>query len=386
MKIAIISLHHLESSLCLAKYLAKRGHDIDYYFMGGWLSRYSSPGVVIHNQKRHVGIYSLTNEEIPELIQYTEGLSVRYYFLNLFHFRPLFHLLNKLFLKIAAKKIKAKHYNAIDIVGQSYGIGLLHNTLKGENITHTLHEIGSHHESRIQDAFVESIICNSSKVILHSKSLQDKLKLIDVNNMTKSTVIPFGMFETTLLYEEEVELPFEIPNKNVTLLFYGYISPYKGVDILEEACRIMNDKEIKYNIIIAGSGYNPSIDYFCNMPNAFVINRFLSSNEIIKLHRISDVVVMPYKSASQSGIIPTSFLLGCPVIGTRVGAIPEVLSDNYNGLLCEPNNPTALADTIEQYISNSDLRAKLKSGVQTFGKGDRYDWNIIAEQTEEFIR
>lgn len=386
MKIAIISLHHIESSLCLAKYLAKLGHEIDYYFMGSWLSHYNSPGVIIHNQKRHIGIYSLTNKEIPELIQYTKGLPVKYYMLNLFHFRPMFHFLNKLYLKKATKKIKAKHYNAIDIVGQSYGIGLLHKYLKVENITHTLHEIGSHFEGKNQDVLVDSIVCNSGKVILHSKSLQERLKATDVNNKTKSIVIPFGMFETTLLYEEEVELPFEISNKNVTLLFYGYISPYKGVDILEEACRIMNNKGIKYNIIIAGSGYNPSIDYFCNMPNAFVINRFLSSNEIIKLHRISDVVVMPYKSASQSGIIPTSFLLGCPVIGTRVGAIPEVLSDGYNGLLCEPNNPQVLADLIEQYICNPELRAKLKYGVQTFGKGDKYDWNIIAEQTEKFLR
>lgn len=249
-----------------------------------------------------------------------------------------------------------------------------------------MHEIGSHYDNTYQDDLVDNIIKDSGKVILHSSSLQKRLSKIDKDNKVTTAVIPFGMFETTLLYEDDTNIDIEVDKNSITLLFYGYISPYKGLDVFEEACKLLVSRGLKFRVIIAGHGTNTSIEYFNNVSYANVINRFLTSNEIIKLHRISDAVVMPYKSASQSGIIPTSFMLGCPVIGTKVGAIPEVLTDGLNGLLCEPNNPQALAEIIERFINNKVLRNGLSQGVALFGKGDKYDWSNIAEDSIKFFR
>ena len=173
-------------------------------------------------------------------------------------------------------------------------------------------------------------------------------------------------------------------NRNkITFLFYGFIKPYKGLDLLKEAHVLLRNISDQYNLIIAGAGTDVMLSYFRAEENVEIINRFLSDSEISYLNEIADVVLLPYKSASQSGIVPTSFMYGNPIIATNVGALGENIKDGVNGLLVKTNSSEAFANAMRQVIDKKIL-SKLKLGALQFGHDDEYDWNNIAKRTLDF--
>ena len=305
-KIAIISFFHYESTLCLAKAISELGVSVDYYaIVDMHHDKGSVPGINYHKANKLPGLIKLTPENAPEICSYYGGLPVNLFLFRLVSFSNKLILLNKVVFRYALKKIKENKYDAIDIVGQWPWIEILHKGLKEENITHTIHEVGNHYNGSISTPLLENIIQDKSKVILHSKATFTRFLALENNENCKSYYIPFGKFETLMLYRKHTELNIQFNNSYPIFLFYGFIKPYKGLDILKQACVILNKKDIHFNLIIAGAGEDPSLPYFASNNNSIVINRFLTDDEMMYLNEISDVVLLPYKTASQSGIIPT---------------------------------------------------------------------------------
>ena len=381
-KIAIISFFHYESSLCLAKSIAELGTSVDYYaIVDMHHDKGSVPGINYHKANKLPGLIKLTPENAPEICSFYEELPVNLFLFRIVSFSNKLKLFNKIVFKYVLEKIKAKKYDAIDIVGQWPWVEILHNGLLGENITHTVHEIGNHYNGFLSTPFLETIIQDRSKVILHSKATLTRFRALDKNENCKSYYIPFGKFETLMLYRKQTELKVIFNNSYPVFLFYGFIKPYKGLDLLKQACKILNKKDIHFNLIIAGAGEDASLPYFASMNNCIVINRFLTDDEMMYLNEISDVVLLPYKTASQSGIIPTSFMFGNPIIATKVGALTESIKDGENGILVKPDDAVTFANAMQSLINDKNLMSTLKRGAETYGKGDEYDWHTIAKRT-----
>jgi len=108
----------------------------------------------------------------------------------------------------------------------------------------------------------------------------------------------------------------------------------------------------------------------------------LSNEEIVDLNVNARFVVCPYTSASQSGIITTSFFYGKPIIASRVGAFDEFITDGINGLLVAPNDARELADSIARLINDPSLYSILCTGAYSFS--ETYDWKEIANETLNF--
>lgn len=384
MKIAIVSFFHTESSLCLAKYLAKQGCDVDFYFVANLLhDRKGTSGFEYPKAKRTLGNHLLSTEEAPEMHAYLEGLSVRIYLSRIIH-HDRYPWMNKILMHLNMLQIKRKHYDAINIVGQTSWIETAHQVLKKENLIHTFHELGNHDGNLKPLPIVEAAIKDGSKVILHSKYTFNRFNTLAQAKSVSSAVIPFGKFETLKLYVKEKPWVLPFTSHKPILLFYGYLHPYKGLDILADAISLLKSDWDKFNIIIAGNGNDPSLSFFNSLPNSHVINRFLSNDEMMILIKKSSIILLPYKSASQTGIIPTCTLYGKPFIATRVGAFPESVVDGYNGLLIEPNDAHALANAITRVIKDSNLLSHLADGASHFGNNDIFSWEQIALQTKAF--
>ncbi|MCD7925522.1 MAG: glycosyltransferase [Bacteroides sp.] len=105
---------------------------------------------------------------------------------------------------------------------------------------------------------------------------------------------------------------------------------------------------------------------------------------MMKLNRLSVAILLPYKSASQSGIVLTSFMYGKPVIATKVGALVETVCNEINGLLVEPGDAEGFAFAMLRLVKDIALLKKLQRGAFRFGISDQFDWNRIAEKTIEF--
>lgn len=385
-RIAVIAFFHTEASLCLAKYIAEQNIYVDYYVIIDLLrDKGCMSGFEYYKASKKLGIHELNKGETPEIYQYSNNLPIKYNLIRILSYSDKLWFFNRFILYYSLVSIRNKKYDAINIIGQHPWVEYIHNILKNENITHSFHEVGSHQNGTTATPLIERVISDKSKVILHSKSTYQRFCSIPNANYCKVANIPFGKFETMLLYQKDCKLNIPLNLKYTTFLFYGYIKPYKGLDLLKEADKILSTYTTNYNIIIAGGGDDPSLQYFREKENSYILNRYISDNELIALNKLCSVVVLPYKSASQSGIVPTTFMLGKPIIATKVGALQEVIKDSYNGLLIEPNNPHDFADAMYKIIREPDFYTELCKGVKKFGNGDDFDWNLIAKKTAEIL-
>jgi glycosyltransferase involved in cell wall biosynthesis len=383
MKIAILSFFHTESSLCLAKYLGKQGCYVDYYCITDIKldKKHFHAGFEYNVNYKTIGIIPLSPKEIPELTIWLKDLPVSLFLYKLISISTKILWLNKCFLYCFVRKIKKQNYDAINIVGQNYPlVNIIHKYLKGENIIHSLHEVMSHDLAmKTNTDLMSDLIKDETKVIVHSLISLHRYSQLPCYKKDSAVFIPFGKFETYLLYNDS-DIVLNTTSKNI-FLFYGFIKPYKGLSVLSEALNILLKETNDFNVIIAGSGRDNNMPFFRNNANSIVLNKHLSNREISALNRLSACIVCPYLSASQSGIVATSFAFGKPLIASRVGAFEECISNEQNGLLVEPNDPQQLANAMNRIIHDKILHEKLCNNVKAFGENDIYDWNIIARKT-----
>lgn len=129
-----------------------------------------------------------------------------------------------------------------------------------------------------------------------------------------------------------------------TALFFGRLLPYKGLDYLLAAFRLLDPA--KFSLLIAGEGDLPPEVF--QTPNIRVIQRFIADEELPMVFNQAHVAALPYVAASQSGVAFLAFAFERPVISTRVGALAEVITDDVNGFLVEPRSPEQLAAALER--------------------------------------
>jgi starch synthase len=128
------------------------------------------------------------------------------------------------------------------------------------------------------------------------------------------------------------------------VLFFGRMLPYKGLEFLLSAFRLLDPQ--KFGLIIAGEG--DLSGHHIERANIRTLNRFIPDDEMPGLFNAAHAIALPYLSASQSGVAYMAFAFEKPVIATRVGALADVVVDDVNGYLVEPRSATALAAAIER--------------------------------------
>jgi glycosyltransferase involved in cell wall biosynthesis len=110
------------------------------------------------------------------------------------------------------------------------------------------------------------------------------------------------------------------------------------------------------------------------------IDHYVPNEEVGIYFRAADVAVLPYRSASQSGIIQIAYAHGLPVVTTRVGGLPEAVAEGESGLMVPPQNPKVLAEACIKFFKES-LSEKLKPGVEKAAR--RFGWEPLIQAIEE---
>jgi glycosyltransferase involved in cell wall biosynthesis len=138
-------------------------------------------------------------------------------------------------------------------------------------------------------------------------------------------------------------------------------------------------------LILAGEGdLAPYSDLLMNQPNLEIINCWIPEDEIGALFARCDLVVLPYSSASQSGVIPIAAAFGIPVIATRTGGMVEQVEDGISGWLVDAGNADDLADAMRAALSQPEESRRrgqsLKARYET-----HFSWERIAERLEKSL-
>jgi glycosyltransferase involved in cell wall biosynthesis len=179
----------------------------------------------------------------------------------------------------------------------------------------------------------------------------------------------------------------DIAEEPKTVLFFGRIWDYKGLDYLIRAQPLINQAIPEARIIIGGQG--DDFDKYQTMmadPDRFEIhNRWISDEERATMFERASLVVLPYIEATQSGVIPVAYTYGKPVVATRVGALEESVDHESTGLLVPPRNVEQLAKAIIRLLENDDLRHAMGAAAKL--KLEReLSPQVVASQTVEAYR
>ena len=155
------------------------------------------------------------------------------------------------------------------------------------------------------------------------------------------------------------ELRAELALDGDVLLFAGRLGPQKAVGVLLEALGRISD----VTLVIAGDGpERPALEGRVAELGLDARVRFLGSvprETVLRLFRASDASVLPSAWENFPHTVVEALAVGCPVIATAVGGVPEVVRDGENGLLVPPGDAAALADSIERFFGDAPLRERL---------------------------
>ncbi len=163
------------------------------------------------------------------------------------------------------------------------------------------------------------------------------------------------------------------------LLFFGFIRAYKGLDLLLQALPLVKDPDI--HLIIAGEYYGDPAPYESLISGNNLEDRvhrftdFIPTEDVRYFFSAADLVVQPYKSATNSGITQVAYHFEKPMVVTNVGGLPEVVPDGKAGFVVAPE-PEAIAAGIERFFSGN-YGAQMQSGLRDEKR--KYSWDTFVE-------
>ncbi len=248
----------------------------------------------------------------------------------------------------------------------------------------TIHD-AQHHTGDVRQRFTPEWIAaggyrRAAQIITHAQAVKQLAAArwgLDMQRMTVMPMITRGETAARQGIAEEAE----------TVLFFGRIWPYKGLDILIRAAAIVSQHYPNFHVIIAGKGEH--FDRYARMmhdPACFtVLNRWIDDAERMALFERASIVVLPYIEASQSGVIPVAYHVGKPVIATTVGGLPELVDEGETGLLVPPRDVAALADAILRLLREPALRREMGRNGQRKARTE-LSADAIAAQTFDVYR
>ena len=210
-------------------------------------------------------------------------------------------------------------------------------------------------------------------------------------------VIPFGTYDVvpqTTLTSEEAKQRLGLRQTDRTLLFFGRILPYKGIDLLVNAFLRIAPKDPNYRLVVAGEPMKEGERQWREVQQRIeqspvreqVVQHigYIEDREIEIFFKGADVLVLPYKQIFQSGVLFMSYSFGLPVIATDIGSFGQDVISGTNGYVCRPNDPQDLARAIEEYFSSrlfqslAQQRAKIKMSIQK-----SHSWEIASAKTSD---
>jgi glycosyltransferase involved in cell wall biosynthesis len=375
MKLAIVSFGHADSIMHYAKTLSPY-YDIDLFFVFSLNKRIESV-LNFENEKLDTGF--LCDEQVERILGnpikgFIDGAFRIKFFIN-------YNLKIRSVRNIILSRILAKALDNYDIVhfnGTDATIILINYFLKNKNKVFTIHDVKLHSgekESKIykvSESICKWLIKSKYQILIQNKSDYDDIIRKYPNKKEKINLIPFKNLSIFRSFLND-----NLPVDKSDILFFGRISPYKGLNYLVDAIEMVKKVYPDICVLIAGSG-TIDRDTKEKMKDNFIIyNKYISNEKMAGYVANTRIVVCPYTDASQSGVIMTSFAFGKPVIATNVGGFLDVIEDGVTGILIPPRNVDRLAEAIISLLSDEKKIKSISKKITDECKNGMLSWKSI---------
>ena len=243
------------------------------------------------------------------------------------------------------------------------------------------------HEPNILDKlFAPSFVQSQDGFVALSESVVGDIDRLDKTGKPK-TFSPHPIYDHygERMTKKEACKALGLPEAKAYMLFFGLVRAYKGLDLLLDAFGMVKDRLPDLQLIIAGEFYESPDKYFAQavslgiLDNIIIRNDFIPDADLRKYFGIADLVVQPYKTATQSGVTQVAFHFEKPMLVTNVGGLGEIVHDHKMGYACEPN-PQAIAEDLLDYFNNN-RQAEYTKYLQK--EKTKYAWSNM---TRAFIK
>jgi glycosyltransferase involved in cell wall biosynthesis len=240
---------------------------------------------------------------------------------------------------------------------------------RGVTVVLLCHNVVEHETARWRRALAAAVYRQAQRFLVHTR--QDAENLIAEMPGARVTVHPHP------IYGHFPPATGSLPRRAACeLLFYGFVRPYKGLDVLLEAMALLPQEGL--HLTVAGEfwgGVEETHDRIRSLgieDRVEVSARYHGEQETAELFARADLVVLPYRSATGSGVVPIAYRYRKPVVASRVGGLQDVVENGVTGLLVEAGSPEALADGIRRAMA-------FRPDVQAFERVEkRMSWRSLA--------
>ncbi len=276
---------------------------------------------------------------------------------------------------------------------------MLYYKLLGKRIVFTAHNVNAAKRDSIDSALNRLTLRMQYRladhIFVHAKKMKTEL-INDFGVPERAvTVIPFGINNSvpnTCLTSAQARERLGIQKGERTILFYGRIRQYKGLEHLVDAFSLLGAGN--YRLIIAGEPKKGTDAYMSDIQGSMkragtearIIQKleFIPDDETELYFKAADVSVLPYTHVFQSGVLFLAYSFGLPVIATEVGSFSEDIVPGRTGLLCQPRDAADLARAIREYF-NSELYDALdhrRQEIQDYAN-ERHSWAVVSDMTKK---
>lgn len=240
------------------------------------------------------------------------------------------------------------------------------------------------HERFPLDRFLTRTVLRKGKAyITHSAMDAEDLKEIVAVPTYETTVLPVhNSFKMKNLTKPQARLAADVAEDKKILLFFGFVRDYKGLRHIINAMPEIVKYDSNIRLMIVGEFRSDKEHYLEQIKNLGVgdnidiVDGYIPDSGIEKYFAASDLIVLPYESATQSGIVQIAYGFEKPVIATNVGGLPEVIADGKTGYIVEPKNPKALAEAVIRFFDEN----KSEEFTENVRKeAYRYSWDRMNE-------
>jgi len=254
-------------------------------------------------------------------------------------------------------------------------IGLIHNMLP-------------HEKSILDKMFLPYFVKSMDGFLTLSKAVLHDVTVLDKENKPKCfTPHPlydhFGEIEDKSLAINK--LGFD--KKYCYMLFFGLVRAYKGLDLLIDAFADERLRKYPVKLLVAGEFYDDPKSYLEQIErlglkeSVIINNRYIADDDVKDYFNAADIVVQPYKSATQSGVTQVAYHFEKPVLVTDVGGLKEIIPDGKVGYVVEPQ-PVAIADALIDFYENNRYTTFVE-GVRE--EKTKFVWSNVTEAVMKML-
>lgn len=264
-------------------------------------------------------------------------------------------------------------------------LGLVARRLKKSSRVISIVDNAIPHERKIFDTLLTNYFLKGSdgSVVLSSAVGED---LLSLNPKAHYTVIPHPLYNHfgESIERAEAHKKLKLDENKRTLLFFGLIREYKGLDLLIDAFSTLDQS---YQLIIAGEPYGSFDPYLKQIENSPAKDRiklfthYISDEEVPLFFSAADLAVLPYKTATQSGINAIALHFDLPLVTTNVGGLKESIGDKGTGIVVDRVESGSVAEGIERYFKEGG-RVNYKEAIERVKQ--QLSWSQFAQELIEF--